>query len=1314
MQAPQIEQGSRHYPVENFAWRSCLLLDPVNLLGDECLHACPARLLNTLPHETTTPYRFHSPRKPPSRNTSLRAANVQRSRRIVLQRLMVETQTYSNLTITSSESNPSITRHREVAKAVRTFQKVPFISADENYDAESKNGDMMLQQIPLHKLQIGDVEVEETKSMTSSFSERNSMESELSQFTSCTNPTFDPVHRLWRSGSVLQKEVVAVLAATAELIKDNSGIESDTEYFAALLTVIEATPTSDESRLAAAAYLLGLVAKKVDKSILCKCFSRAHEILEKKLDSTQLDVALTKLIIALGTILHRQATNIWHSSNTRLSLVKLEIFATHNKSVVRSAARRILRMILSDPVKITSSGCHPAAGVVGEFLIKQLEQSTANVDIDVLLRLLCLAGSIMHKMPPVIFKKFAESIFALLPISNSNLRCAVFQCFQKILQQQPADSVLPFSTNVILTDTLLNFGSTTTDPFVICSWMEALCESHLCLATKDLIKSIATLKTSLKPIFQTFDFGRDSVAMITYKIICRLAEHCTQSNEELASYMINLCDEALNPRSIAVWQYVLRTEARIFEICKTAISSRSLERALKTLAGLRSDINQRITPDIDLAVGAAVRYIGAESVLRVLPLELDPQNVSLVTHFERSWLIPILRVNICNQPINFALNYFLPLAHQLQKKAPSDDVGRKTFITISGQLWDLLPNLLSSATDFMQNFPHLAEILGKVLVEQRSLRLIVLSSLRSALRYALQPDAPEERKDVMRLLAYSFLRKLFTLYTVSNVTMESAEGTTGNSLKTLRCSVLETIRIYMNLTPNDVIDNFINLAIEKSQIKGMALDQKVRILDLMAALAKKGSVSGLNNIFSVIHPLFTTSEVVLQKKAFRILEEIMKRSDDGAVTDFFTSNADEINNIFDQDLDSISKSARAALVAVYFVKLSSLASFEDAEVFGKKFLPRIIVCLDKSHNIRTRSNALKCFVKLCQQLILFGSNERSATIALNATAQKFTRILDASLLNRLIAHACSWIDDERPVIRVLVIRLLRMLAKKLPDYTMQQYQNIRNNMTYHFPGTAAVSCVRRRRCERRNGTKVKDNDRNKYDHYKTSVVTSARTACADTILNTIYDSDSESEIEDRESIGGRTRGSSVWLKNDDDEDVMDLLDRNKILKKIATVRSDPPYDEKPLKLDNSDDEFSDFEMAKDGRLIIKDLDINEKDKRKRKRFEKLLKIPDKKMKTQNNSKSDDGSDDGNSSKAINQNVGWTSGGKGIHRNVCKGVTSDNVLKRSAGNVRKKNQKYEPYIYIPISKSRRQKTELKKLIKGARKGAATDAQRKIRR
>lgn len=78
----------------------------------------------------------------------------------------------------------------------------------------------------------------------------------------------------------------------------------------------------------------------------------------------------------------------------------------------------------------------------------------------------------MHKMPPLIFKKFAETTFALLSISDSGLRCTVFQCFQKILRQQPADTTLPINTNILLIGLLHDFASRAMVPAVTSSWME--------------------------------------------------------------------------------------------------------------------------------------------------------------------------------------------------------------------------------------------------------------------------------------------------------------------------------------------------------------------------------------------------------------------------------------------------------------------------------------------------------------------------------------------------------------------------------------------------------------------------------------------------------------------------------------------------------------------------------------------------------------------------------------------------------------------------------------------------------------------------
>lgn len=45
--------------------------------------------------------------------------------------------------------------------------------------------------------------------------------------------------------------------------------------------------------------------------------------------------------------------------------------------------------------------------------------------------------------------------------------------------------------------------------------------------------------------------------------------------------------------------------------------------------------------------------------------------------------------------------------------------------------------------------------------------------------------------------------------------------------------------------------------------------------------------------------------------------------------------------------------------------------------------------------------------------------------------------------------------------------------------------------------------------------------------------------------------------DDRRTLGGRSHANTVWLREGDDEDMLDLLDRNTLLKKITTARPAP-------------------------------------------------------------------------------------------------------------------------------------------------------------
>ena len=78
----------------------------------------------------------------------------------------------------------------------------------------------------------------DNKSMISDNDSEDTFRSWASNWSDCTNATFNKVHKYWRSNSALHKEILAVLAAITEVIKENDGKETETEYFAALVDFI--------------------------------------------------------------------------------------------------------------------------------------------------------------------------------------------------------------------------------------------------------------------------------------------------------------------------------------------------------------------------------------------------------------------------------------------------------------------------------------------------------------------------------------------------------------------------------------------------------------------------------------------------------------------------------------------------------------------------------------------------------------------------------------------------------------------------------------------------------------------------------------------------------------------------------------------------------------------------------------------------------------------------------------------------------------------------------------------------------------------
>lgn len=190
---------------------------------------------------------------------------------------------------------------------------------------------------------------------------------------------------------------------------------------------------------------------------------------------------------------------------------------------------------------------------------------------------------------------------------------------------------------------------------------------------------------------------------------------------------------------------------------------------------------------------------------------------------------------------------------------------------------------------------------------------------------------------------------------------------------------------------------------------------------------------------------------------------------------FYASHWQHIQNALMMNASAIASSAQAARLACCRQLLVTMTNrFDDINQFVAMIASSIIRCLDTTFTTRARSNAAKWLCEVCQRLIDIGveidktvstvlkpifdiiyaianessesddncrlQNTRCTLLALAIISQKHVKQFDASHSSQLVAYACTALDDGRPAARYQAIRLVTILVRKLPDYSLYQFK----------------------------------------------------------------------------------------------------------------------------------------------------------------------------------------------------------------------------------------------------------------------------------
>ena len=304
-----------------------------------------------------------------------------------------------------------------------------------------------------------------------------------SDWSGCTNVAFDKVINKFKATNAGHKDMLAVLAAVTEVIKQEGGKETETEYFAALMTTLEVT--QDEEMLSAVVRLLGLVIKKVPHPVLVSRYSQVTEVLQTVLSrhAASANVSLLRgLLGCISVLLRVQPAAAWQLPQTSHDLATLLSFTAHQKPKLRKAGQHAVVSVVrgSNPDLIP----HPAAGQAAAHCQAVIAQSGPTENT--VLYMLTMLRDILPAMNKNATKSACETVLKLLTLGSSVLVSTGLSALHGLFSGRPSSSCLPPEMNSQLVTALYEYQPGVNDGAPLVAWLAVQQEGILNLAQNNV------------------------------------------------------------------------------------------------------------------------------------------------------------------------------------------------------------------------------------------------------------------------------------------------------------------------------------------------------------------------------------------------------------------------------------------------------------------------------------------------------------------------------------------------------------------------------------------------------------------------------------------------------------------------------------------------------------------------------------------------------------------------------------------------------------------------------------------------------------
>ncbi|RYP54030.1 hypothetical protein DL768_001032 [Monosporascus sp. mg162] len=809
-----------------------------------------------------------------------------------------------------------------------------------------------------------------------------------------------------------QQQTVVILKAVDETLTEQKTPPTPTSYFAALLALLNQYISSgqiNKELTPSVVYLLDVVTPFAPQPLLRAKFTQILTLLAPVLLLHDAEAPLLKPSIGcLESLLIAQDAAAWklpiNEISPRRAVAGLLNLALDHRPKVRKRAQDALRKVLKNPPPSPSLD-HPAADLCAETAMRSLTEianksaqsrkhNKAENDPSLIhaLQLVKAIAAASGGWPSKNIEALCELLLSIAKGGNEHMTMAVFDIFEMIFEGM-ADEVASAKLPRLL-EIISEMRPAANDTQLLPPWIAILSRGYDVSAQMEPEETFQSLPELFKMIADFMDSSSHNIRVSASECLISFMTNCIPSqvildpsiyDEKVLEKLAKIGENLLSVRYQAAWMETFNVLGAMFDALRWRANPVMLKVA-RNVGEIRGNESFQGKKEADEVVGKAIRAMGPEAVLSVLPLNLIKRDRG---EPGRAWMLPILRDYTSNTNLQHFKTEFVPLSEAMFQRVLDHGDAPKTmeikiYETLVHQTWSILPGYCDLPLDLSVAFDQaFAEMLANLLYKQVDLRLDVCRALKALVESNQAIASIEEEDD---LILQSRVSKVDAQNNLSYL-----GGFAGNLLAVLfnvysqtlpqsRGPILQTINAYLSITPkNELVETFNRVSqmlaasleeASKEQDKNKAQKSEKQmpstshtLMDLvitMSVYLPRESFGPLFNIAALI--IVKDDDPQLQKKAYKLIPRLAE-SETGQAA--LMERNEELQSLLLSGAEKVSVPARRERLAA----IAALIPFiPDGSLH---FIPAVlseVVISCKEHNEKARTTAFDLLVLMGHRL----------------------------------------------------------------------------------------------------------------------------------------------------------------------------------------------------------------------------------------------------------------------------------------------------------------------------------------------------------